>query len=129
MTNKSRLQANNENLQSLIDKANQLPDAGGGGGSDGSIETCTVTVSDSNNRIATLVYQNNLNETKKVSADPMTSAAGTYTVVCGTLLYFQAPTTISSITVNNLTGSHMSIHNYLYLVTAKAGENADLIIS
>jgi hypothetical protein len=42
MSNKSRLQTNNENLQSLIDKANQLPDAGGGGGG---IETCTVIIS------------------------------------------------------------------------------------
>lgn len=41
MTNKSRLQANNENLQSLIDKANQLPDAGGGGGS---AETCYIEI-------------------------------------------------------------------------------------
>lgn len=42
MSNKSRLQTNNENLQSLIDKANQLPDAGGGSG--GEIGTCTITI-------------------------------------------------------------------------------------
>lgn len=41
MSNKSRLQANNTNLQALITKANNLPDAGGGAGGD--IETCTVT--------------------------------------------------------------------------------------
>lgn len=33
MSNKSRLQTNNTNLQTLIDKANALPDAGSGGGS------------------------------------------------------------------------------------------------
>lgn len=44
MSNKSRLQANNINIQALIDKANSLPDAGsGGGGSSGG--TVTVLVS------------------------------------------------------------------------------------
>lgn len=38
MSNKSRLQTNNENLQSLIDKANQLPDAGGGGAAGGACD-------------------------------------------------------------------------------------------
>lgn len=33
MSNKSRLQTNNTNLQALIDKANALPDAESGGGS------------------------------------------------------------------------------------------------
>ena len=42
MSNKSRLQTNNTNLQALIDKANALPDAGGSGGA--SVETCTVTI-------------------------------------------------------------------------------------
>lgn len=41
MSNKSRLQTNNTNLQALIDKANALPDAGGGSGG-GSVETCAV---------------------------------------------------------------------------------------
>lgn len=35
MSNKTRLQTNNTNLQSLIDKANNLPDAGSGGGGGG----------------------------------------------------------------------------------------------
>lgn len=43
MSNKTRLQTNNINLQALIDKANALPDAGSGGGS---VETCTVTITD-----------------------------------------------------------------------------------
>jgi hypothetical protein len=42
MSNKTRLQTNNTNLQALIDKANSLPDAGSSGG--GSVETCTVTL-------------------------------------------------------------------------------------
>ena len=40
MSNKTRLQTNNENLQSLIDKANVLPDVGGSE----NVETCTVTI-------------------------------------------------------------------------------------
>jgi hypothetical protein len=42
MSNKTRLQTNNTNLQALINKANTLPDAGSGGSSGGSVETCTV---------------------------------------------------------------------------------------
>lgn len=41
MSNKSRLQTNNTNLQELINKAENLPDAGSGS-SGGGIETCTV---------------------------------------------------------------------------------------
>lgn len=39
MSNKTRLQTNNTNLQELINKAENLPDAGDGGGS---VETCTI---------------------------------------------------------------------------------------
>lgn len=41
MSNKTRLQTNNTNLQALIDKANALPDAEGGSGG---AETCTLNV-------------------------------------------------------------------------------------
>ena len=45
MSNKSRLQTNNTNLQALIAKANALPNADAGGSSGGgSIETCTGTM-------------------------------------------------------------------------------------
>ena len=53
MSNKTRLQTNNTNLQALIDKANALPDAGSGGGA--SVETCTVTISGNYSHINTLV--------------------------------------------------------------------------
>ena len=43
MSNKSRLQTNNTNLQNLINKANALPNAGSGGSS-GGVETCTVEI-------------------------------------------------------------------------------------
>ena len=43
MSNKTRLQTNNTNLQSLINKANALPDAGSGGGG-GNIETTTLAI-------------------------------------------------------------------------------------
>ena len=41
MSNKTRLQTNNTSLQSLIEKANVLPDAGSSGG--GNVETCRVS--------------------------------------------------------------------------------------
>lgn len=42
MSNKTRLQTNNTNLQVLIDKANALPEAGSGGG--GNVETYAIKV-------------------------------------------------------------------------------------
>lgn len=42
MSNKTRLQTNNINLQDLIDKANNLPDAGSGGGIDTSDATASA---------------------------------------------------------------------------------------
>ena len=42
MSNKSRLQTNNTNLQLLINKANALPNAGSGSG--GAVETCIVQI-------------------------------------------------------------------------------------
>lgn len=46
MSNKTRLQDNNTALQSLIDKANSLPDAGSGGGSSSgnSADVCSLFV-------------------------------------------------------------------------------------
>lgn len=44
MSNKTRLQTNNTNLQELINKANALPDAGSGGSGGGSVEMCTLTI-------------------------------------------------------------------------------------
>lgn len=48
MSYNDQLQANNEALQAILNKVNNLPDAGsggsGGGESGGVIETCTVTV-------------------------------------------------------------------------------------
>lgn len=38
---KTELQSNNADLQTILNKVNALPEAGGGGG--GSVETCTVT--------------------------------------------------------------------------------------
>lgn len=39
---KTELQSNNVDLQTILNKVNALPEAGGGGGG-GSVETCTVT--------------------------------------------------------------------------------------
>jgi hypothetical protein len=41
MSNKTRLQTNNNNLQSILNTVNSLPS---GGSSGGSVETCTVSI-------------------------------------------------------------------------------------
>jgi hypothetical protein len=55
MSNKTRLQTNNTNLQALIDKANALPEAGGGS-SGGSVETYSGSIT------ATLVMSPDLSQ-------------------------------------------------------------------
>ena len=66
MSNKTRLQTNNTNLQELINKANALPDAGSGGG--GSVETCTVTLSSDapSSGTESVYYTNGSNEVQTV---------------------------------------------------------------
>ena len=90
MSNKTRLQTNNTNLQTLIDKANALPDAGSGSG--GSVETCTVifTCFDSIEGYAYTAYENNeitakgeLNHSVGTNPTSMTFS----NVVCGSAIY------------------------------------------
>jgi hypothetical protein len=46
MSYNTDLQTNNTNLQSILDTINNLPEAGSGGGSDASVDTCTVRFED-----------------------------------------------------------------------------------
>lgn len=98
-----------------------------GFGNTGSVETCTLVVSESQvGSITELVYQDSLGSAVEIIADPMTSAAGTYTVVCGTVVHIgfaQYTTTVFETT------NIERVSNNVFLVTAKAGETATLSIS
>lgn len=98
MSYNSRLQEANTDLQSLIDKANALPDAGsgsGGGGGGAAIETCTVTIHESYSNpfppggTSFLVYCTTLNDGVlqaskfKVLCEETTSISN---VVCGSIV-------------------------------------------
>jgi hypothetical protein len=73
MSNKSRLQTNNTNLQALIDKANALPDAGSGSG--GEVETCTIrllaspSVTNQTMQVIASIYENNIIATVNKTVD------------------------------------------------------------
>ena len=54
MSNLTRLQAVSSSLDTAINKAENLPDAEGGGGA--SVETCDVTVSSSEGKIDSYLY-------------------------------------------------------------------------
>ena len=119
----SNLTNNTQQLEALLAKINELPEGGSGGA------VCTVTVNDPGNKIANLIYQNKLGEVQKITADPLTSASGTYNVVSGTLLDIIPSNSSILINVNNLIYVPFPGSGRLYLVTAQAGESADLTVS
>lgn len=123
MSNKTRLQTNNTNLQELINKANSLPDAGGSGGG-GSVETCSLTINDSMMRVAMVIYQPTLGETVYITADPMTPASGTYEIVRGSLFYIDTQGAVS-ITCNGC----KEVYRGVYIATAGTGESITVNIS
>ena len=60
MSNKTRLQTNNTNLQNLITKANNLPNAGSGGGANKPVYTVSIDKSDMS--LFAFYYLNESNE-------------------------------------------------------------------
>lgn len=137
MSNKTQLQTNNTDLDALIarvnaakDTASSLPDAGSGGGSGGgSVETCTLII-DGNAvyKVTRFVYQQTLGEFVQLDFDPMTSAAGTYTVVCGSLCVIELQTYNVTLSFENAEVSLGS--DYVApVVTANAGEIARITIN
>lgn len=105
MSNKSRLQINNTNLQALISKANALPNAGSGSGG-GSLETCTVTItlgSTAGNLGGigyTSVQNNEIIACNKMLSDNSTVEI---TCLCGSVLVVNETFSRISHTYNNLT--------------------------
>ena len=93
MSNKSRLQTNNTNLQALINKANNLPDAGSGGSDGGSVETCAVTILlDSplavENPSCTVYYTNGSNTVQNYILDnPIFGSSFTIEIAKNTIIY------------------------------------------
>lgn len=124
MSNKTRLQTNNTNLQLLIDKANALPDAGSGGGA--SVETCTLVVEGSVMVLTGLIYQNALGEAVVINADPITPASGTYSAVCGSLVVIETTSYAGQPLCENM---EMIAGSTKFLITAKAGETARLTVT
>ena len=81
MSYKETLQQHNTDLQGLIDKANALPDAGGGSGG-GSVETCTVQIPASD---TTCVYTTIENDAIISKATSITTSI-TITCLCESML-------------------------------------------
>lgn len=64
MSNKTRLQTNNNNLQSILNKVNALPEAGSGGGS---VESCTVRLVSNGPGDCTVYYVSPTNGVTSIS--------------------------------------------------------------
>ena len=87
MSNKTRLQTNNTNLQALIDKANTLPDA----------ETCTVTIIKSDRNATTEFYYTNENGEFCTAAFELLPATQTasYSIIKNTIVCFSYLSTVN----------------------------------
>ena len=102
MSNKTRLQTNNTNLQALIDKANALPDAGSGSG--GNVNTCTVKII---NQITTLGhYIHGLGYTYMDTTGQITTAYTDYG--------YAANQSTEVVLENVICGSYIRLSNYGY---------------
>lgn len=104
MSNKTRLQTNNTNIQALIDKANALPDAGGSGGG-ATIETYTGTLSKSgmmppDSLYGTLWYTDASLTIQNVQ---ISSFPYSFTVVKNSIIYWEDQLDISFKSGTNIT--------------------------
>ena len=118
MSNKSRLQTNNTNLQALINKANALPDAGSGG----SLETCTGTLSiPSDVPLADPVMVYYIDSDLQLKVIPF-AAGETFSCLKNSILYIQNWTAMSDVS-----GSLEYIDYYMGRATYYVSGNFDLI--
>ena len=129
MSNKTRLQANNETIQNLINKANSLPDAGSGGG--GGVETCTV-ITQSNVRHP-VIYLTTQNQEQIVTySDDYNDPKTINNVVCGSNIFIPVASTIPAYSING--NAHYvdelggySIHRTIvFKITASQGETVTI---
>ena len=128
MSNKTRLQTNNTNLQALIDKANALPDAGSSGG--GSVETCTVNILSTTEStiIGTVVNNNGELETSIVTATGFNYFhSGTMEdILCGSTFVI-IPNSSYSITISSGSATIVQEYDNLIVFTAPlATEECDI---
>jgi hypothetical protein len=128
MSNKSRLQTNNTNLQALINKANALPDAGGGSGG-GSVETCNLSLTPGTT--ATIVY-NTIDDSGNIVAQCVTGGYFPDLVaVCDTsvVIIYSMPTSELMFGGNNTELLQKTSHSFIIKLTANAGEDARVFIT
>lgn len=105
MSNLTRLQAVSSSLDTAIDKAENLPDAGGGG----SVDTCTVTLTADNGKIKGYLFtvfengaitaKNSLGTTNEQLSTPITVS----NVVCGSAAVIYATYSLPGYTITNAT--------------------------
>ena len=133
MSNKTRLQTNNTNLQALINKANALPDAGGSGGG-GSVETCTLIVTSpacptsKTLGMAVDTYKNNIFE----STLYQWRLAETFTiedVICGSIIALCLPfSPLCNLKAAAIVVSYNAQQTMFIRIDAPAGGTSEIII-
>lgn len=96
--------------------------AGSGGG--GSVETCSLTITDPRMWITRVIYQPALGEWVEIVADPITPASGTFEFVCGSMFYIHTMTD-ASVVVNGC----IRRADRVYIATVGAGESVTVDVS
>ena len=103
MSNKTRLQTNNTNLQSLINKANALPDAGSGGGG---AYTVSVTVKNNTNYDEEMGWEGPIFYWDENKTRNMVAAGVTQTVNALNGVLFYRPSIINDCTGDYVLGNY-----------------------
>lgn len=125
MSNKSRLQTNNTNLQELIGKANALPDADSGSGDGASVETCTVEITSDDGCISACIatlFQNDEYDYAyydvRYNASNVITPISISNVVCGSSVYVASSFGIAGFETSNCEFVRVMSNSGFFKVTA-----------
>lgn len=123
MSYNTDLQTNNVNLQAILDTVNNLPEAGGGGGSSGTaLKTCTL---DGLNW-STVYYTTIENDTIVYKTVEFGKSSEPITVLCDSIIYYVADGELDPGTYVVLTGGFEQLHySQLRYIVIKASSTAN----
>ena len=121
----SQLTTNTATIDELITMANNLPDAGSGGGSGGSVETCTVTVNGGGNPLQAFytTYENGIYGNGYRYLDGEMANVMCYTVICIEYYNTSARPTVQTSGDVELLAIGNSVGSLNYIITIRSNSS------